>query len=139
MLTMKKRKEKKEEKVGSDQQTTVLPSQRKIRWFRWIFLLIGLTVLFHSTRIGWYGVLMGRYGPPHAPENLVVQNYTLPIANLHPSLDGLRFAHLSDIHFNDNNSHDQGTSDALLEQVVDAINNAEADLVFLTGDYVDHW
>jgi hypothetical protein len=54
----------------------------------------------------------------------------IPIANLPPSLDGLRIVQLTDIH------HCRWTSVQWLRGIVDATNALAPDVVALTGDYV---
>jgi predicted MPP superfamily phosphohydrolase len=54
----------------------------------------------------------------------------IPIANLPPSLDGLRIVQLTDIH------HCRWTSVQWLRGIVEATNALNPDVVALTGDYV---
>lgn len=55
----------------------------------------------------------------------------VPIADLHPDLDGLRIVQLTDVHVGPT------IRGAWLDKVVDAVNELDADLVALTGDFVD--
>jgi predicted MPP superfamily phosphohydrolase len=55
----------------------------------------------------------------------------VPIADLHPDLEGLRIVQLTDVHIGPTI---RGT---WLDKVVDAVNELEPDLVALTGDFVD--
>lgn len=55
----------------------------------------------------------------------------VPIAALHPDLDGLRVVQLSDVHVGPT------IRGSWLSQVVDVVNELDADLVALTGDFVD--
>jgi predicted MPP superfamily phosphohydrolase len=55
----------------------------------------------------------------------------VPIADLHPDLDGLRIVQLTDVHIGPTI---RGT---WLDKVVDIVNELDADLVALTGDFVD--
>jgi predicted MPP superfamily phosphohydrolase len=55
----------------------------------------------------------------------------VPVAGLHPDLDGLRIIQLSDVHVGPTI---RGT---WLDQVVEVVNGLDADLVALTGDFVD--
>ena len=55
----------------------------------------------------------------------------VPIANLHPDLEGMRIVQLSDVHIGPTI---RGT---WLTKVVDVVNSLDADLVALTGDFVD--
>jgi uncharacterized protein len=61
------------------------------------------------------------------PERLLFHvDLTLP--HLPPHLEGLRIAHLTDLHIDRVRRRHQ--------RIVDAVDRAEADLVFLTGDYM---
>ncbi len=64
------------------------------------------------------------------PEHLGVTRTELAVAGLDPAHDGLRVAHLSDIHVG------AGTPDARIIAAVRAVNAGKPDLVLLTGDYV---
>ena len=55
----------------------------------------------------------------------------VPVANLHPDLDGLRIVQLTDVHVGPTI---RGT---WLDQVVEVVNGLDADLVALTGDFID--
>jgi predicted MPP superfamily phosphohydrolase len=55
----------------------------------------------------------------------------VPIADLHPDLEGLRIVQLTDVHIGPTI---RGT---WLDKVVDIVNELDADLVALTGDFVD--
>jgi predicted MPP superfamily phosphohydrolase len=55
----------------------------------------------------------------------------VPVAELHPELDGLRIVQLSDVHVGPT------IRGSWLSQVVDVVNELDADLVALTGDFVD--
>jgi predicted MPP superfamily phosphohydrolase len=54
----------------------------------------------------------------------------VPIANLPPSLDGLRIVQLTDIHLG------PWTSVGRVQRIVDCANRLDPDLIALTGDYV---
>ena len=54
----------------------------------------------------------------------------VPIADLPPTLDGLRIVHLSDIHIGD------FLPRAALRRAIDLINAVQPDLVVLTGDLI---
>ena len=58
--------------------------------------------------------------PPMLTETVKLRSFDVPVAGLHPSLHGLKIAHISDLHFNDNNSVEMGTSDDILEQAARA-------------------
>jgi predicted MPP superfamily phosphohydrolase len=60
-----------------------------------------------------------------------VVEVSVPIANLHPDLEGLRIVQLSDVHVGPTI---RGT---WLDQVVEVVNTLDADVVALTGDFVD--
>lgn len=62
---------------------------------------------------------------------LSVEQITVAIANLPPSLAGTTLVQLSDFHYDG-----LRLSDQLLEQAIKASNQAKPDLVLLTGDYV---
>jgi len=62
---------------------------------------------------------------------LSVEKITVAIAGLPPSLQGTKLVQLSDFHYDG-----LRLSEALLEQAIAASNQAEPDLVLLTGDYV---
>ncbi|HEY9847157.1 MAG TPA: hypothetical protein V6D03_13295, partial [Candidatus Caenarcaniphilales bacterium] len=62
---------------------------------------------------------------------LSVERLTIPIEGLPQSLQGLKLVQLSDFHFDG-----LRLSEQLLHQAIDASNEAEPDLVLLTGDYV---
>lgn len=62
---------------------------------------------------------------------LSVERITVNIANLPTSLDGTILVHLSDLHYDG-----LRLSDEMLEQAIKVSNEAEPDLVVLTGDYV---
>ena len=56
----------------------------------------------------------------------------LAIQGLHPEHDGLKVAQLSDIHLG------LSTPAARVRAAIEAVNDAQVDLVALTGDYVTH-
>ncbi|MBE9223860.1 metallophosphoesterase [Phormidium sp. LEGE 05292] len=62
---------------------------------------------------------------------LKVEKLTVPIANLPPSLHGIKIVQLSDFHYDG-----FSLSDDLLEKAIATSNQIQPDLVFLTGDYV---
>jgi uncharacterized protein len=64
---------------------------------------------------------------------LTVDRLTIPIANLPLNLQGLRIVQLSDFHYDG-----QRLSDRLLEQTIDRVNQLDADLICLTGDYITY-
>jgi predicted MPP superfamily phosphohydrolase len=62
---------------------------------------------------------------------LSVDKLTVKIAELPPSLQGLKLVQLSDFHYDG-----LRLSEKLLEEAIAATNEAEPDLILLTGDYV---
>lgn len=62
---------------------------------------------------------------------LKVENITVPIADLPPSLSGTTLVQLSDFHYDG-----WRLSEELLQEAIAVCNQAEPDLVLLTGDYV---
>lgn len=62
---------------------------------------------------------------------LSVEEVTVAIADLPPSLKGTKLVQLSDFHYDG-----QRLSEDLLAEAIEAANQAEPDLVVLTGDYV---
>lgn len=65
-------------------------------------------------------------------DGFALTEHVLRIAGLDPLHEGLRVAHLSDIHIG------QATPDRRIQRAVDEVNERKPDLVFLTGDYVTH-
>jgi uncharacterized protein len=65
--------------------------------------------------------------------SLSVETVTVAIANLPPALQNTRIVQLSDLHYDG-----QGLSEEMLQEAIDVTNEAEADLIVLTGDYVTH-
>lgn len=62
---------------------------------------------------------------------LSVEKLTVAIANLPPSLQGTKLVQLSDLHYDG-----LRLSEKMLEQAISLTNEAEPDLIVLTGDYV---
>jgi predicted MPP superfamily phosphohydrolase len=65
-------------------------------------------------------------------EELTVEQLELPIANLHPSMEGYRVVQLSDMHLY------PFTRLEFIRQAVEAANALKPDLIVMTGDYVSH-
>jgi uncharacterized protein len=65
-------------------------------------------------------------------DHLTLSENTLHVPGIHREHDGLRIAHLSDIHVG------QATSAVRIRRAVAEVNARNPDLVFLTGDYVTH-
>ena len=85
--------------------------------------LLGLAAVGTALGSGSYA----RYG---AIRRFVTERIEVPISGLPKALDGLRIAHLSDLHI------DPYTGAAYLERVARAANALAPDLVLLTGDFV---
>ncbi|KAL6057216.1 Ser/Thr phosphatase family superfamily protein [Balamuthia mandrillaris] len=100
-------------------------------------LCVGLVLVLYL--LSWPLVMLYVVHPPNLTETVQMRSFNVSIAGLHPSLHGLKVAQLTDIHFNDNNSVHLGATDDILRQALDIVEQQEVDLVFLTGDYVDHW
>lgn len=64
---------------------------------------------------------------------LSVETLTIPIQGLPQSLQGTKLVQLSDFHFDG-----LRLSNQLLQQAIEATNQAEPDLILLTGDYITH-
>jgi uncharacterized protein len=62
---------------------------------------------------------------------LSIEKLTVAIANLPPSLQGTKLVQLSDLHYDG-----LRLSEKMLEQAIAVTNEAEPDLIVLTGDYV---
>ncbi|MEM8604213.1 MAG: metallophosphoesterase [Cyanobacteria bacterium P01_H01_bin.121] len=75
--------------------------------------------------------LFARWLYPSLTGSLQLESRQITIANLPQHLEGLRIAHLTDF-------HDDGLrlSTRLLDEAIAAVNRANPDFVFLTGDYV---
>ena len=62
---------------------------------------------------------------------LRVEHLTIPIANLPVNLSGTKLVQLTDFHYDG-----VRLSESLLAEAIAAANEAEADLIFLTGDFI---
>lgn len=62
---------------------------------------------------------------------LRVEHLTIPIANLPANLSGTKLVQLTDFHYDG-----VRLSEGLLFEAIAAANEAEADLIFLTGDFI---
>lgn len=67
------------------------------------------------------------------PTQLVHEQRTIALPDLHPSLEGFRLVQLSDFHYN--LQHGNLTH---LQNTVQQANDCHPDLIVLTGDYVDN-
>jgi uncharacterized protein len=88
---------------------------------RWWLALAGVGLLL----LALWGYLGAR--------RLVIRPLALQFAALPPGLEGMRIAHLSDLHVGPH------TSRRHLRRVVDAVRDARPDLIALTGDQVDDY
>ncbi len=77
------------------------------------------------------GVLLLGYSYFIEAHRLVINDVTIPVHQLDPAFEGLRIVAISDIH---GGSH--GVDEARLRQIVDEINNLDADVVVILGDFV---
>jgi uncharacterized protein len=91
-----------------------------IRWLTDAGLIIMTCIFFAAVA----GNLRGRF-------NVKTENVTIPIEGLHPDLEGLRIAQISDLHLATFNHHLKK-----LEEVVETVNSLNPDLVINTGDFV---
>lgn len=64
------------------------------------------------------------------PSLIFTTKKTIPIPNLSPSLQGLKIAQISDLHFNRHISH------SFLDKIVDKVKAANPDLIVFTGDFL---
>ncbi len=78
--------------------------------------------------MGAAGILA--YSGEYERHHLEITQRTVELTRLHPALDGLRIAQLSDFHF------EQFTEPFFVRQVVEQVNRVAPDLVLITGDYV---
>jgi predicted MPP superfamily phosphohydrolase len=60
-----------------------------------------------------------------------LRKLAVAVRGLPRALDGLRIAHVSDLHYG------KYTTPALVDRLVDMVNGLEADLVLMTGDLID--
>jgi predicted MPP superfamily phosphohydrolase len=86
--------------------------------------VIPLSILAGSGVASSIGLAQARSTPK-------IQETEVPIAGLHPDLDGLRIAQISDLHIG------QTIDREFVEAVVQATMSAQPDLIALTGDFVD--
>jgi uncharacterized protein len=68
------------------------------------------------------------------PSRLVVNGYDVRVRNWNSDCDGLKIVAVSDIHGGSN-----GVTEEKIRRVVERVNNENADLVFLLGDYVSEY
>lgn len=78
---------------------------------------------------GLLGVARAAFAEPY---ELTVERVEVSLRRLPRALDGLRIAHLSDIH------HSPFTEREQVERAVETANSLQPDVVALTGDYISH-
>ncbi len=61
-----------------------------------------------------------------------IRRLEVPLANLPPALEGMTIAHVSDFHVG------RFTRGKVLERIVEETNRLEADVIALTGDFINH-
>ena len=86
------------------------------------------------TKLAALGSGMGAVGYAYGlyeSRNPVVEHVTVPIPNLPAHLNGFKIAQLSDFHID-------VTSKTVVKRAVEIVNNSGAEVVLLTGDFVDH-
>lgn len=80
--------------------------------------------------------LLGTYGTAMVGMRQIthfrIRDVTLKLADLPPELEGLRIAHVTDIHVG------KFTRGEVLQEIVKATNALDADLVLFTGDLIDY-
>lgn len=84
-----------------------------------------------SLGLAGLAVLLAAIAVPAALRVPAVREVELPVRHLPPELDGLRLAHLSDLHLS------RTFSRTWAEELVRRVNAARPDAVFLTGDIMD--
>ncbi len=88
-------------------------------------LLGGLSLGSGAASLGGY-----QYATRVEPRWIRIERVRVPLANLPAALEGLSIAQLSDIHLHPH------TQIELVKEAVDIVNQLQADLIVLTGDYV---
>lgn len=108
---------------------------------KWTCLSLTCAVLclvaFATYAIYWWWMFVD--WKDHAPDHLEIRHVEVPVHGLHPALNGLKIAQITDLHFNNGNSMELGVTEAMLRASIDAVNAAEPDLIVATGDFQDHW
>ncbi|MGQ0540995.1 MAG: metallophosphoesterase, partial [Blastocatellia bacterium] len=90
-----------------------------------------LKFIYNDSVFTLAGVICLEYAYFNDPQRLIVNDSEIRIKNWNPAFDGFRIALISDIH---GGSH--GVDEAKLRDVVGKINEQDADVVVLLGDYV---
>ncbi len=89
-------------------------------------LLAGVAAVPPLFTGGTVAMAMGRL------DHFRVRPIELALPDLPPALDGLRIAHIADVHTG------RFTSPLLLESIVERTNELDVDLVLMTGDLIDY-
>lgn len=84
-----------------------------------------------SLGLGLLALLLAAVAIPTALRVPVVRELELPVRHLPPELDGLRLAHLSDLHIS------RTFARTWTEELVKRVNAARPDIILLTGDVMD--
>ncbi|MCE9500743.1 MAG: metallophosphoesterase [Leptospira sp.] len=89
--------------------------------------------LLNSLRLGIVGFAGGltAYGIYEVKKRIQVKEIEIPVAGLHPDLDGFRIVQISDVHVGPTIKID------FIHSIKEVINTLDADLVAITGDLVD--
>src|SRR6202030_2842533 len=111
--------------ISRSARATVEQSEEQNVWSRREFLRFGAALLPPVFTVGLTGIAM------HQLNQVRVRRFTLPIADLPNSLDGMTIAQVSDMHVG------RFTKGEVLEKTVRLVNEMRADLVLLTGDLIN--
>lgn len=103
--------------------------QTPSRMSRRSFLKAGAITLTGLTASGVGGYV---YSGVIEPNTIEVTQLTVPLKGLSPEFDGYRLVHLSDIHMGTWMNRER------LTNVINLVNEQDADLIALTGDYITH-
>jgi len=86
--------------------------------------------LFTTAGIGLSGIAAGGYGFGIEPNRVKIRRQIMKIQGLPEVFEGMKLVQLADIHFQ------TGRDETLMENVVEAVNKLDADVILHTGDYV---
>ncbi len=100
-------------------------SENKPRYRKRRFIAVSVIL------IAAVGVLSAAYAFLVEPNRFAVNHYPVTVSKLNPSFEGLKIIAISDIH-----GGSSFIDQAKIEDVVDAANSENADLIVLLGDYV---